>query len=122
PTSAEPIASCPREPQIILHHSDRFTFPIAMNQLVGLCQQQYGTLMAGTLSRLVLGALRSYSPLTFQQLFARWRQNSGCSSVDVLSRLACTRERARKKDIQVSSLLGRRKAAIGGSYVGQERC
>jgi ABC-type glycerol-3-phosphate transport system permease component len=36
-------------PQIILHNSDRFTLPIAMNQLVGLYQQQYGTLMAGTL-------------------------------------------------------------------------
>jgi ABC-type glycerol-3-phosphate transport system permease component len=36
-------------PQIILHHSDRFTLPIAMNQLVGLYQQQYGMLMAGTL-------------------------------------------------------------------------
>jgi ABC-type glycerol-3-phosphate transport system permease component len=36
-------------PQIILHHSDRFTLPIALNQLVGLYQQQYGTLMAGTL-------------------------------------------------------------------------
>ena len=36
-------------PQIILHHSARFTLPIALNQLVGLYQQQYGTLMAGTL-------------------------------------------------------------------------
>ena len=36
-------------PQIILHNSDRFTLPIALNQLVGLYQQQYGTLMAGTL-------------------------------------------------------------------------
>jgi ABC-type glycerol-3-phosphate transport system permease component len=36
-------------PQIILHRSDRFTLPIAMNQLVGLYQQQYGMLMAGTL-------------------------------------------------------------------------
>jgi ABC-type glycerol-3-phosphate transport system permease component len=36
-------------PQIILHHNDRFTLPIAMNQLVGLYQQQYGMLMAGTL-------------------------------------------------------------------------
>jgi ABC-type glycerol-3-phosphate transport system permease component len=36
-------------PQIILHDSNRFTLPIAMNQLVGLYQQQYGTLMAGTL-------------------------------------------------------------------------
>ncbi len=36
-------------PQIILHHSDRFTLPIALNQMVGLYSQQYGTLMAGTL-------------------------------------------------------------------------
>jgi ABC-type glycerol-3-phosphate transport system permease component len=36
-------------PQIILHHSDRFTLPVALNQLVGVYQQQYGTLMAGTL-------------------------------------------------------------------------
>jgi ABC-type glycerol-3-phosphate transport system permease component len=36
-------------PQIILHHPERFTLPIALNQLVGLYQQQYGTLMAGTL-------------------------------------------------------------------------
>ncbi len=35
-------------PQIILHHSDRFTLPIALNQMVGLYSQQYGTLMAGT--------------------------------------------------------------------------
>jgi ABC-type glycerol-3-phosphate transport system permease component len=36
-------------PQIILHNSARFTLPIALNQLVGIYQQQYGTLMAGTL-------------------------------------------------------------------------
>lgn len=36
-------------PQIILHNSQRFTLPIALNQLVGLYSQQYGTLMAGTL-------------------------------------------------------------------------
>lgn len=36
-------------PQIILHDSSRFTLPIALNQLVGLYQQSYGTLMAGTL-------------------------------------------------------------------------
>jgi ABC-type glycerol-3-phosphate transport system permease component len=35
-------------PQIILHSSDRFTLPIALNQMVGLYQQQYGMLMAGT--------------------------------------------------------------------------
>jgi ABC-type glycerol-3-phosphate transport system permease component len=36
-------------PQIILHRSERFTLPIALNQLVNLQQQQYGMLMAGTL-------------------------------------------------------------------------
>jgi ABC-type glycerol-3-phosphate transport system permease component len=36
-------------PQVILHKSERFTLPIALNQLVGLQQQNYGTLMAGTL-------------------------------------------------------------------------
>jgi len=36
-------------PQIILHNSQRFTLPIALNQLIGLYQQQYGILMAGTL-------------------------------------------------------------------------
>lgn len=36
-------------PQILLHNSERFTLPIALNQLVGLYSQQYGTLMAGTL-------------------------------------------------------------------------
>ncbi|MGC8666986.1 MAG: carbohydrate ABC transporter permease [Chthonomonadales bacterium] len=36
-------------PQIMLHHSERFTLPIALNQLVGIYQQQYGMLMAGTL-------------------------------------------------------------------------
>ena len=36
-------------PQIILHHSERFTLPIAMNQMVSLYTQEYGTLMAGTL-------------------------------------------------------------------------
>jgi ABC-type glycerol-3-phosphate transport system permease component len=36
-------------PQIILHGSSRFTLPIGLNQLVGLQQQQYGALMAGTL-------------------------------------------------------------------------
>ena len=36
-------------PQIILHNSARFTLPIALNQLVGLYQQSYGMLMAGTL-------------------------------------------------------------------------
>jgi ABC-type glycerol-3-phosphate transport system permease component len=36
-------------PQIILHNSDHFTLPIAMNQMIGLYQQSYGLLMAGTL-------------------------------------------------------------------------
>lgn len=36
-------------PQIMLHSSARFTLPIGLNQLVGLYQQQYGMLMAGTL-------------------------------------------------------------------------
>lgn len=36
-------------PQIILHNNARFTLPIALNQLVGLYQQSYGMLMAGTL-------------------------------------------------------------------------
>ena len=35
-------------PQILLHHSERFTLPIAMNQLMGMYQQEYGPLMAGT--------------------------------------------------------------------------
>jgi len=35
-------------PQIMLHHSERFTLPIAMNQLMSLYQQEYGPLMAGT--------------------------------------------------------------------------
>ena len=36
-------------PQIMLHSSERFTLPIALNQMVGLYQQEYGMLMAGTL-------------------------------------------------------------------------
>jgi ABC-type glycerol-3-phosphate transport system permease component len=36
-------------PQIILHSRARFTLPIALNQLIGLQQQDYGVLMAGTL-------------------------------------------------------------------------
>jgi ABC-type glycerol-3-phosphate transport system permease component len=36
-------------PQVILHHQERFTLPIAMNQMVSLYNQEYGTLMAGTL-------------------------------------------------------------------------
>ena len=35
-------------PQIVLHHAERFTLPIGLNQLVGLYQSQYGMLMAGT--------------------------------------------------------------------------
>lgn len=40
-------------PQIILHNSARFTLPIALQQLVGLYKQEYGTLMAGTLLSVV---------------------------------------------------------------------
>ena len=36
-------------PQVLLHHSDRFTLPIGMNQMVGIYTQEYGALMAGTL-------------------------------------------------------------------------
>jgi ABC-type glycerol-3-phosphate transport system permease component len=36
-------------PQIILHHDSRFTLPIGLNQMVSLYNQEYGTLMAGTL-------------------------------------------------------------------------
>lgn len=36
-------------PQIMLHSTERFTLPIALTSLVGLQQQQYGALMAGTL-------------------------------------------------------------------------
>ncbi len=36
-------------PQIILHDSNKFTLPIGLNQMVGLYQQDYGVLMAGTL-------------------------------------------------------------------------
>lgn len=36
-------------PQIVLHSKELFTLPIALNQLVGLYSQEYGSLMAGTL-------------------------------------------------------------------------
>ena len=36
-------------PQVILHHGERFTLPIGMNQMVSPYNQEYGTLMAGTL-------------------------------------------------------------------------
>jgi ABC-type glycerol-3-phosphate transport system permease component len=36
-------------PQILLHHDDKFTLPIALNQMVGIYGNQYGMLMAGTL-------------------------------------------------------------------------
>lgn len=36
-------------PQIILHQNERFTLPIALNQLMSVYQQEYGPLMAGTL-------------------------------------------------------------------------
>jgi ABC-type glycerol-3-phosphate transport system permease component len=35
-------------PQIVLHTQERFTLPIALNQVVGLYSQKYGVLMAGT--------------------------------------------------------------------------
>ena len=45
-------------PQIILQSKELFTLPIALNQLVGLQQQDYGVLMAGTLlSILPVGVL-----------------------------------------------------------------
>ncbi len=40
-------------PQIILHNRERFTLPIALNQMVGLYYQEYGVLMAGTLLAVV---------------------------------------------------------------------
>ncbi|MFP4056209.1 MAG: carbohydrate ABC transporter permease [Candidatus Brocadiia bacterium] len=36
-------------PQIVLHTRERYTLPIALNQMVGIYSQQYGALMAGTL-------------------------------------------------------------------------
>lgn len=36
-------------PQILLHTNTRFTLPIGLNQMIGLYQQEYGMLMAGTL-------------------------------------------------------------------------
>ena len=36
-------------PQILLHHDDKFTLPIALNQMIGIYGSQYGMLMAGTL-------------------------------------------------------------------------
>jgi ABC-type glycerol-3-phosphate transport system permease component len=36
-------------PQILLHTQDRFTVPIALSQCVGLYENDYGLLMAGTL-------------------------------------------------------------------------
>lgn len=35
-------------PQIMLHSNDKFTLPIALNQMVGIYSQNYGMLMAGT--------------------------------------------------------------------------
>jgi ABC-type glycerol-3-phosphate transport system permease component len=34
--------------QIILHSQHRFTLPIALNHMVGIYEQEYGSLMAGT--------------------------------------------------------------------------
>jgi ABC-type glycerol-3-phosphate transport system permease component len=36
-------------PQVLLHHDDEFTLPIALNQMIGIYGNQYGMLMAGTL-------------------------------------------------------------------------
>ncbi len=36
-------------PQILLHSPERFTLPIALNQMTGLYNNEYGMLMAGTL-------------------------------------------------------------------------
>ncbi len=36
-------------PQILLHHDDKFTLPIALNQMIGIYGSEYGMLMAGTL-------------------------------------------------------------------------
>ena len=36
-------------PQLVLHSQDRLTLPVALNQMVGIYSQDYGTLMAGTL-------------------------------------------------------------------------
>jgi ABC-type glycerol-3-phosphate transport system permease component len=36
-------------PQIILNTRDKFTLPIALNQMINLYEQNYGVLMAGTL-------------------------------------------------------------------------
>ncbi len=35
-------------PQLVLHTQERFTLPIALNQMVSLYAREYGTLMAGT--------------------------------------------------------------------------
>lgn len=35
-------------PQIIPHSQHRFTLPIALNHMVGIYEQEYGSLMAGT--------------------------------------------------------------------------
>jgi ABC-type glycerol-3-phosphate transport system permease component len=40
-------------PQILLHNRNRFTLPIGLSQLIGLYNQQYGMLMAGTLLAVV---------------------------------------------------------------------
>ena len=36
-------------PQILLHSDERFTLPIALSQMIGLYNNEYGMLMAGTL-------------------------------------------------------------------------
>ncbi len=36
-------------PQIVLNTRDRFTLPIALNEMIGIYSQEYGPLMAGAL-------------------------------------------------------------------------
>lgn len=40
-------------PQLILHTRERFTLPIALNQMLGLYSREYGALMAGTLLSII---------------------------------------------------------------------
>ena len=40
-------------PQIVLHSKELFTLPIGLNQLVGIYNNDYGMLMAGTLLSVV---------------------------------------------------------------------
>jgi ABC-type glycerol-3-phosphate transport system permease component len=40
-------------PQIVLNTREKFTLPIALNEMIGLYSQDYGALMAGTLVSLL---------------------------------------------------------------------